>query len=153
MSGGGHLRVAGSKPQLLVALVELGVAGNLAGDDLGGRRSSGEVEPEAMEHGEARGVVLRVPAGAVSAMDRVVWPVVGQRHVGDELGDGACGEGSCARCGARERERKGGGGSWAHGGLEEADGAVGDELVRRRRRRGSPAMVDRTRSVQRPRGK
>ena len=39
MSGGGHLRVAGSKPQLLVVVVELGVAGNVAGDELGGRRS------------------------------------------------------------------------------------------------------------------
>ena len=38
MSGGGHLRVAGSKPQRLVVVVELGVAGNVAGDDLGGRR-------------------------------------------------------------------------------------------------------------------
>ena len=131
MSGGGHLRVAGSKPQLLVVVVELGVAGNGAGDDFGGRRSSGEVELDARGHGEARGVVLRAPAGAVSALDTVVWPVVGRRHVGDELGGGACGEASCARCGARERERKGGGGSWAHGGLEEADGAVGDELVRR----------------------
>ena len=71
-SRGGHLRVAGSKPQLLVALVELGVAGNGAGDDLGGRRSSGDDEPEATEHSEARGEVLRVPAGAVSAMDTVV---------------------------------------------------------------------------------
>ena len=56
-SRGGHLRVAGSKPQLLVVLVELGVAGNGAGDDLGGRRSSGEDEPEATGHGEARGEV------------------------------------------------------------------------------------------------
>ena len=35
-SRGGHLRVAGSKPQLLVVLVELGVAGNGAGDELRG---------------------------------------------------------------------------------------------------------------------
>ena len=56
-SRGGHLRVAGSKPQLLVVLVELGVAGNGTGDDFGGRRSSGEDEPEATGHGEARGVV------------------------------------------------------------------------------------------------
>ena len=51
------LHVAGSKPQHLVVEVELGEAGNDAGDDLGGRRSSGEDEPEATGHGEARGVV------------------------------------------------------------------------------------------------
>ena len=90
-SRGGHLRVAGSKPQLLVVLVELGVAGNGAGDDFGGRRSSGEVELDARGHGEARGVVLRVPASAVSALDMVVWPVGGRSHVGDELRGGACG--------------------------------------------------------------
>ena len=91
MSGGGHLRVAGSKPQLLVVVVELGVAGNIAGDDLGGRRSSAEVEHGARGHGEARGVVLRVSASAVSALDMVVWPVGGRSHVGDELRGGACG--------------------------------------------------------------
>ena len=90
-SRGGHLRVAGSKPQLLVALVELGVAGNGAGDDLSSRRSSGDDEPEATEHGEARGEVLRVPTSAVSALDMVVWPVGGRSHVGDELHGGACG--------------------------------------------------------------
>ena len=41
----------------MVEKVELGEAGNDAGDDLGGRRSSGEDEPEATGHGEARGVV------------------------------------------------------------------------------------------------
>ena len=51
------LRVAGGKPQCLVVEVELGEAGNDAGDDLGGRRSSGEDESEATGHGEARGVV------------------------------------------------------------------------------------------------
>ena len=91
MSGGGHLRVAGSKPQLLVALVELGVAGNGVGDNFGGRPSSGEVELEATGHGEARGVVLRVPAGAVSALDMVVWPVGGRSRIGDELRGSACG--------------------------------------------------------------
>ena len=60
MSDEGHLRVAGSKPQLLVALVELGVAGNDAGDDFGGRRSSGEVELEAtgISENHATGCVL-----------------------------------------------------------------------------------------------
>ena len=41
----------------MVEKVELGEAENNAGDDLGGRRSSAEDEPEATGHGEARGVV------------------------------------------------------------------------------------------------
>ena len=89
MDGGGHLRVAGSKPQLLVVLVGLGVARNGAGDDFGDRWSSAEVKLDARGHGEARGVMLWVPAGAVSALDTVVWPVGGRSHVGDELRDGA----------------------------------------------------------------
>ena len=52
------LRVAGGKPRRLVVEVELGEVGNNAGDDLGGRRSSGEDKPEATGHSEARGVVL-----------------------------------------------------------------------------------------------
>ena len=51
MRSRGHLRVAGSKPQLLVVVVELGVAGNVVGDDLGSRQSSGEVELKATGHG------------------------------------------------------------------------------------------------------
>ena len=64
------LRVDGSKPHCLVVEVELGEAGNDAGDDLGGRRSSGEDEPEAMGHGEARGVVRQVPGDVVSVVTR-----------------------------------------------------------------------------------
>ena len=74
----------------MVVLAELGVAGNGVGDDLGGRRSSGDDEPEATGHGEARGEVLRVPESAVSALDMVVWPVGGRSYVGDELRGGAC---------------------------------------------------------------
>ena len=66
------------------------MAGNVTGDDLGGRRSLGEAETEAAGHGEARGMVLRAPAGAVSALVAMVWPVGGRRHVGDELGGGGC---------------------------------------------------------------
>ena len=40
------------------------VAGNVAGDDLGGRRSSGEAETESAGHDEARGMVLRAPGSA-----------------------------------------------------------------------------------------
>ena len=60
---------------------------------------SGEDEPEAMRHGEARGEVHWTPRDAVSVLDTVVWPVVGRRHVGDELGGGACGEAPWGRCG------------------------------------------------------
>ena len=52
--GGGHLRVAGNEPRQVVVVVVLGVAGNDAGDDLCGCRSSGKVEPVA--RGAARGV-------------------------------------------------------------------------------------------------
>ena len=76
----------GSELHRVVAVGGAGVTGNIAGDELCGCRSSGEVEPEAMVHSEARGVVLRVPVSAVSALVTVVWPVGGQSHVGDELG-------------------------------------------------------------------
>ena len=75
-------------------------------------------------------MVLWDPGDAVSVLDTVVWPVGGRSHVGDELGGGAFGDAPCDRHDAREREREGGGGSWAHGGRVGADGAVGDELVR-----------------------
>ena len=67
-----------------------GVAGSVTDDDLGSHQSSGEVETEAMGHGEARGAVLRTPASAVSALVTMVWPVGGRSHVGDELGGGGC---------------------------------------------------------------
>ena len=67
------------------------MAGNVTGDDLGGRRSSGEAETEATGHGRVRGVVLRAPASAVSALVTKVWPVGGRSHVGDEIGGGGCG--------------------------------------------------------------
>ena len=73
MVDGDHLRVAGSKPQRLVAVVGLGVAGNVAGDDLGGRRSRVKMNPRL--RGTAR---------------HVVRPVGGRSHVGDKLRGGAC---------------------------------------------------------------
>ena len=39
------LREAGNEPHRLVAVVEPGVAGNVAGDDLGGRRSRVKMNP------------------------------------------------------------------------------------------------------------
>ena len=51
------LRVAGELPHPVVQVVGHGDTGNNAGDDLGGRRSSGEDETEATGHDVARGVV------------------------------------------------------------------------------------------------
>src|SRR3954462_15322192 len=75
-------------------------------------------------------------------MDTVAWPLGGRSLVVDELRGGACGRASCARCGAREGERRGWGGSQAHSERVEPDGVVGDDLTRRRRRRGSPAVAE-----------
>jgi hypothetical protein len=97
----------------------------------GGGRSSGELGFVARGHGEVREVMLRPPGDAVSAVDMVVWPLDGRSIVGGELGGGACGEASCGRYGAREREREGGEGCWAHGGCSGLDGEVGDELLQR----------------------
>ena len=44
--GGGHLHVAETEPRLLVVVVELGVAGDVAGDDFGGRRSRVKMNPK-----------------------------------------------------------------------------------------------------------
>ena len=55
MDGGEHLRDAGDKPQLLVVVVELGVAGDVGGDDFGGRRSRVKMDPTL--RGTARPVV------------------------------------------------------------------------------------------------
>ena len=56
MGPGRHLRGAGDKPQLLVELVGVGVAGIGVGDDLGGRRSSGGGDLGARVCGEVWGV-------------------------------------------------------------------------------------------------
>ena len=56
MGRGRHLSGAGDNPQLLVELVGVGVAGMGAGDDLGGRRSSGGGELGARVCGEVWGV-------------------------------------------------------------------------------------------------
>ena len=61
MGGGEHLRVAGTEPQLLVAVVELGAAGNIAGDDFGGRRSRVKTNPR-----------LQVAALQISKTSRLV---------------------------------------------------------------------------------
>ena len=55
MGRGGHRGGAEDEPQLLVESVGVGVAGVGAGDDLGGRQSSGGCELEARVCGEVRG--------------------------------------------------------------------------------------------------
>ena len=55
MDGGEHLRVAETESRLLVVVVELGVAGDVAGDDFGGRRSRVKMDPTVW--GTARPVV------------------------------------------------------------------------------------------------
>ena len=65
--------------------VELGVAGNDAGDDLGGRRSSDEDELVGAVIMEARGQLRRGLHGAVRLVGMVVWPLGGRSYVGDEL--------------------------------------------------------------------
>ena len=67
-NGGARLRVAGSGPHPLVVLVRPGVTGNVAGDERGDFRGSGEVELVVRGHGEARGVVFWAPASAVRAV-------------------------------------------------------------------------------------
>ena len=79
--GGDHLRAAGSNPRRLVVEVELGVAG----DDLGGRRSSDEDELVGAVIVEARGELLCGLHGAVRLVGMVVWPLGGRSYVGDEL--------------------------------------------------------------------
>ena len=94
MGGGEHLRVAGGKPRRLVVVVELGVAGIDAGDELCGCRGTGVVEPVVREHGEGREgrpMVLRAPGDAVKLTAMVVRPLDGRSLVGDELGGDACG--------------------------------------------------------------
>ena len=55
--GGDHLHDVGSEMRRVVAVGGAGVAGNIADDEFGGGRSSGEVELVARGHGEARGLV------------------------------------------------------------------------------------------------
>ena len=57
MAGGGHLSDAGTRPRRVVWVVGPRVAGVVAGVDLGGGRSLGELGTEAAGHGEARGKV------------------------------------------------------------------------------------------------
>ena len=84
MGGGEHLHAAGNEPHRLVVVVELGVAGIDAGDELCGCRGTGVVEPVAREHGEGRAMVLRAPGDAVKLTAMVVRPLDGRSLVGDE---------------------------------------------------------------------
>ena len=53
-AGGGHLRDAGGLARRVVQALGAGVAGVVAGVDLGGRRSSGELGVDATVAGETR---------------------------------------------------------------------------------------------------
>ena len=55
--GGDYLHDVGRKSRRVVAVGGVGVAGNIAGDEFGGGRSSGELGLVARGHGEARGLV------------------------------------------------------------------------------------------------
>ena len=128
MGGGEHLRVAGSKPHRLVVVVELGVAGIDAGDELCGCRGTGVVEPVAREHGEGRAMVLWAPGDAVKLTAMVVRPLDGRSLVGDELVPRRV---RC--CWLRSTQgaavgMRGWEGGHAHGGCDGAGGEVGDEL-------------------------
>ena len=102
--GGGHLRVAGSNPRRLVVEVELGVAGNDAGDELCGCRGTGEVGPVVVVLLEAQGQVLRGLRDEVNSLGMVACPLGGRSIVGDELGGGACGAACCGRGRGRQQE-------------------------------------------------
>ena len=80
---GHHLRDAGSEPRRVVAVRGAGVAGNIAGDEFGGGRSSGEVELVARGHGEGRAGVLRAPASAWKTKACSVASQCGYGHDGD----------------------------------------------------------------------
>ena len=82
--GVGHLREARSEPHLVVVVVGLGVAGNGAGDDFGGCRSSGELGIFSRMGVEARGWPLHALRGAVSGTDMSVEPLRGRSHVASE---------------------------------------------------------------------
>ena len=68
IDGGERLRGAGACARPVVAVGDVGVAGDVAGDDLGGRRSSGEVGNGAVGHGGANGWVLRPPGDVLSTV-------------------------------------------------------------------------------------
>ena len=88
--GGAHLRVAGSKPRRLVVEVGLGVAGDDAGDESSGCRSSGEDELVGAVLVEARGLILQHRRGTVKLVGTMAGPVGGRSLIGDELRGGAC---------------------------------------------------------------
>ena len=84
MDAEGHLREDGDKPHLVVVVVGLGVAGNVAGDDFGSCRSSGELGVVATTSKAEWGWHLRALRCAVSKVDMSAGPLRGRRHVGGE---------------------------------------------------------------------
>ena len=88
--GGARLRAAGSEPRRVVVVAGLGVAGNDAGNESSGYRSSGEVELVGAVLVEVRGVILHHLHMTVKLEGTVVGPLDGRSLVDDELRGGAC---------------------------------------------------------------
>ena len=99
------LRVAGGKPRRLVVEVELGEAGNDAGDEFGGGQSSGELGPVARRHSRGRRGVLRPPGGALSTVTRSAAAIGDDGH-GGGMASGAKLSGSTEPA-VRGRKRQG----------------------------------------------
>ena len=91
------LRAAGELAHRVVVVVGPGEAGVVAGVDLGGRRSSGELGVDATVGRVARAGHLRALRGAGRKLSTTAGPLGRWRH-----GGGACGRARCGGYGARE---------------------------------------------------
>ena len=72
MAGGGHLRAAGEPARRVEQAVCVGVAGDDAGVEPGGGRSSGVHGNSVRRHRRGHRWVLRPPGGALSTVTRSV---------------------------------------------------------------------------------
>ena len=82
------LRVAGELPHLVVQVVGHEDAGGDAGDDLGGRRSSGVDGFDATVHGRGSWWWLRAPGAALSTTVSLALSHGGSGHDGTLVGGG-----------------------------------------------------------------